>query len=74
MTFYGENPAPKVPGHSAAIIDGGDLETDVTELCRALPAIDDEDMLGLSELKFDSEGGVKKFEPWPYATFAAGFA
>ncbi len=32
VKFYGQNPAPTIPGYSVAILDGGDPETDVTEL------------------------------------------
>ena len=35
----------------ASVIES--VDTELTELCRALPFIDEEDMLGLSELKLD---------------------
>ena len=38
-------------------------ETEVTELCLALPVIED-DMLGLSEPKLEREGGLKADTPW----------
>lgn len=45
----------------ASVIES--VDTDVTELCRALPFIDEEDMLGLSELTFDRED-AKSCEFW----------
>lgn len=50
----------------ASVIDS--VDTEVTELCRALPVMDEDDMLGLSELKFESDGAKKlEFGPciWP---------
>ena len=41
-----------------SVIDS--VEADVTELCRALPFIDEDDMLGLSELKLEREGAAKR--------------
>ncbi len=40
------------------------VEFEVTELCLALPVIEEDDMLGLSELKFDNDGGAKNSEFW----------
>jgi hypothetical protein len=43
----------------ASVMESVDM--DVTELCRPLPAMEDPDMLGLSELKLETEGGKKLF-------------